>query len=202
MDNENIITEDKENIIIPKQTKRIVVTELGIKVLDYLLQHFTHIINAKFTSLIETDLDRILNRQLDWIDVVKKVYDSFSDIVDRQLSIKNDNNSDNSGITIKYKNKDIILYENGKFGPFIKYENKNYSIANYLKMNNKSVKDLNADDYGEIIKYPLKKGKYKKKDIFIVIGPYGYYMKYNNKNYKISQNKREWTKEYIFEKVK
>ena len=202
MDNENQIIEDKENIIIPKQTKRIIVTDLGIKVLDYLLKHFSHIINAEFTSLIEEDLDRISKKQLDWIDVIKKVYDSFSDIVDKQLSIKSDNNSDNNGITIKYKNKDIILYENGKFGPFIKYENNNYSIGNYLKMNNKSVKDLKTDDYSEIIKYPLKKGKYKNKDILIVIGPYGYYMKYNNKNIKISQNKREWTKEYILSKIK
>lgn len=202
MDNENEITEDKENIIIPKQTKRIVVTELGIKVLNYLLEHFSHIINAEFTSLIEEDLDRISNKKLDWIDVIRKVYDSFSDIVDKQLSIKNDNKSENSGITIKYKNKDIILYENGKFGPFIKYENKNYSIANYLKMNNKAFKDLDENDYGEIVKYPLKKGKYKNKDIFIVIGPYGYYMKYNSKNIKISQNKREWTKEYILGKIK
>ncbi len=202
MDNKNKITEDKENIIIPKQSKRIVVTELGIKVLDYLLKHFTHIINAEFTSLIEEDLDRISKKQLDWIDVIRKVYDSFSDIVDKQLSIKTENKSENSGIIIKYKNKDIVLYENGKFGPFIKYENKNYSIGNYLKMNNKSVKELDSDDFCEIIKYPLKKGKYKKKDIYIVIGPYGYYMKYNNKNYKISQNKREWTKEYILDKIK
>ena len=33
----------------------------------------------------------------------------------------------------------------------------------------------------------MKVGKYKKKDIIILIGPYGKYMKYQNKNYKIPQ---------------
>ena len=33
------------------------------------------------------------------------------------------------------------------------------------------------------------------------IGPYGYYLRYNNKNYKIDQNPDKWTKEYILEKL-
>ena len=51
------------------------------------------------------------------------------------------------------------------------------------------------------MKYPLKICKYKNIDISINIGPYGYYLIYNNKNYRIDQNPDKWTKEYILEKL-
>ena len=36
----------------------------------------------------------------------------------------------------------------------------------------------------------------------IHMGPYGYYMKYNNKNIRIDQNSSKWTKDYIISKLK
>ena len=46
---------------------------------------------------------------------------------------------------------------------------------------------LNEPQVKDLIDYPMKLGSYKKKDVFIHIGPYGKYMKYNQKNYKIPQ---------------
>ena len=39
----------------------------------------------------------------------------------------------------------------------------------------------------DIIEFPLYVGKHNKKNIMIHIGPYGKYMKYNNRNYRIPQ---------------
>ena len=200
--NKNKITEGTKEIKKQKQSKRIVVTDLGKQILEYLLKHFDHIINIEFTNLVEKDLDKISSGEIIWTEVVKKVYDSFSDIVEKQLNIKTNNNySGNDKIVFKYKNKDIIL-KNGKFGPYLQYDSNNHSISNYLKINKMELKDLTEKDYKEIIKYPLNKGKYKKNDIIINLGQYGYYIKYNNKNYKISQNKKDWTKEYILNLIK
>jgi DNA topoisomerase I len=200
---ENRIEEGIEKIKKPKQSKRIIVTELGKQILEYLLHHFSNIINIEFTNLIENDLDKISCGKLVWTDVVKKVYNSFSDIVEKQLSIKtnNKNNNKSGRIVLKYKNNDITLLD-GKFGPFLNYDNKNYSVTNYLKVNKKKLENLKENDFKEIIKYPLNKGKIKGTYINILLGPHGYYLKYNNKNIKISQNKKDWNKEYIINLIK
>ena len=39
----------------------------------------------------------------------------------------------------------------------------------------------------QLIEYPKKIGTHQSKDIIITVGPYGKYMKYNNKNIKIPQ---------------
>ena len=198
----NEITKGVKEIKKAKQSKRIIVTDLGKQILEYLLKHFDNIINIEFTNLVEKDLDKISSGELIWTDVVKKVYNSFSDEVDRQLKIKtNINNYDNGENILKYKDKDIWLLK-GKFGSYCKYDNINHSITNYLILNKLEIKDLKDKDYIEIIKYPLYKGKIKGKNINIHLGPHSYYLKYNNKNYKISQNKKDWNKDYILDKLK
>ena len=200
---ENKITEGNKEVKKNKQSKRIIVTDLGKQILEYLLKHFSNIINIEFTNLIEKDLDKISSGDIIWTEVVKKIYNSFSDIVDKQLSIKTNKTNKtniNDKIIFNYKNKDIIL-KSGKFGPYLQYDSNNHNISNYLKINKKELEDLKETDYKEIIKYPLSKGKYKGKEIIILLGPHGYYLKYN-RNYKISQNKKDWKKEYIINLIK
>ena len=56
-----------------------------------------------------------------------------------------------------------------------------------LQKKKKEKHSLEINDLKELIDYPMKLGKYDKKDVCIHIGPYGKYMKYNGKNYKIPQ---------------
>ena len=107
------------------QKKRIVLTDLGKKVLDYLMNHFSMIINIKFTSLVELDLDKVSKGEIKWQSVVKKVYDSFKDILEIQ---KNINNISSKNIYMNRElgeyNKSKIILKNGKFGPYITMNNK------------------------------------------------------------------------------
>ena len=54
----------------------------------------------------------------------------------------------------------------------------------FLKLN-----ELLGKDIKQVIQYPKIVGKHNKKDVILHIGPYGIYMKYNNKNYRINKLK-------------
>ena len=60
-------------------------TDLGKIVLEYLLKHFSTIVNVEFTSLIEQDLDKVAEGSMEWTDVVRKVYQSFYKEVEIQM---------------------------------------------------------------------------------------------------------------------
>ena len=90
---------------------------------------------------------------------------------------------------------------NGRYGPYLQYKTKNYNVKGYLQYKSKEKEDLDFEDCKIIMKYPLKICIYKHKDVCVNIGPYGYYLRYNNKNYKIDQNPNKWTKEYILRKI-
>ena len=197
---EKIITLHKDDSIQTQQKQipgkimkqRIKVTPLGRKVLSYLRDHFSNIIHKEFTCQVETDLDLISQGRVDWIDIVKKVYQSFIQIVDTQMKLQTQKTMKLLGTK---KHLQIYL-GSGKFGPYLQIVNEsgdkqNKSIESYLQLIKKDESQLTIDDCIHFLKHPKK----IMTDMFIHIGPYGYYMKYKNKNYKINQS-GTYTKEY------
>ncbi len=133
LNNDNTISNEISQKIIPLQKNKIILTDLGKSVLRYLNTHFTHIINPTFTSLVESDLDNISLGKEEWINVVKRVYDSFIDIV--MIQNKPSKNNYYKRYIGKYNRKQILLLQ-GKYGYYIKYGNKNINIDKLLLNNN------------------------------------------------------------------
>ena len=142
LDTENNIKQYTSDKKIYSQKNKIKLTELGKDVLKYLLKNFSTIVNIHFTSLIESDLDKIAEGDSNWIDIVKKVYDSFYNDVKIQMSttMKKNNVIIEFG---KYKDKNVLV-KNGPFGYYINYNNKNKSLKYILRK--KDIKDIQLKD--------------------------------------------------------
>ena len=191
---------EEENVVKGNvQKKRILITPLGIKVLDYLRENFMDIIHESFTSQVENDLDLIANGKLEFIDVIRKVYESFTHIVDSQMKNTTRNVSDMPMIG-KIKGKEIFMGD-GKFGPYMKISGKsvkNMNISNYLKLVNKRVEDFTIEDAENVMSYPKKIND----SIYIFLGPHGFYMKYNGTIFTIEQRPDGgYTEEYCLSLV-
>tara|TARA_B100000902_G_C27272159_1_gene896856 strand:- start:1005 stop:1862 length:858 start_codon:yes stop_codon:yes gene_type:complete len=176
------------------QKKRIVVTDLGNLVNNYLNGILPNMLNTDFTANVENDLDLVSDGRMDWYDVIRKIYDTFNPVIITQISIGNTTNTSSDKLLFQYKNKDVVL-KNGKYGEYLRYGTKNYNIQGYLKYKKIESDKIALDDFETLIQFPKKICKHKNIDICIHIGPYGYYMKYGKKNYRIDQNSNTWTKE-------
>ena len=170
-----------------------------MKVLEYLRDNFMNIIHETFTSQVENDLDLIANGGLNYVDVIRKVYDSFIDIVDDQMKNTSRNVSD-MPLLGKIKGKDIFMGD-GKFGPYMKISGKsvkNMNISNYLKLVNKRVEDFTIEDAEKVMSYPKKINN----SIYIFLGPHGFYMKYNGTIFTIEQRPDgDYSEEYCLSLV-
>ena len=71
-----------------------------------------------------------------------------------------------------------------------------WGIGSFLSYKKVKKEDLQLEDCLEIIQYPKEMGKYENKSIEIIIGKFGYCLRYDKKFKKISQDKDKWTKEY------
>ena len=205
LNTKNEIIEKSIHKKLPDQKFRIVLTDLGKSVLEYLMNHFNMIINIEFTSLVEKDLDRVANGEIEWQTVVGKVYDSFKDTLNVQKSLtskKNKGSSKNSNqerVLGEYKDIPVIL-KNGRYGPYISYKDKNYTLQYILKDKKIKYDDIRLELILDTIKYPLCLGKHKGSPVEICLGPYGKYMKYKKKNFRIPQ-KEEYSLEECIGKI-
>ena len=169
---------------LPDQKKRIILTDLGKQVLEYLMNHFSMIINVEFTSLVEKDLDRVANGEIQWESVVGNVYDSTI-----QKGLRNSSSSINKPVLRELGEikDELVILKNGKFGPYVTYKEKNIGLSYFLKDNPTEYNDITLELIEDYIQYPINLGSHEGSDVMIHIGPYGKYMKYNGKNIKIPQ---------------
>jgi DNA topoisomerase I len=63
--------------------RRFYPTALGELVTDKLVQHFPKILDVKFTSFMEGELDKIEEAHLDWVRVLHEFYDPFRELLTR-----------------------------------------------------------------------------------------------------------------------
>ena len=197
---QDIIKEYEENVKTNKQKKRIIVTDLGTLVNDYLYKVLPDMLNINFTANVENDLDFVSNGKMDWLDVIKKIYEVFNPIIIEQMDYRNEQEKVKDIVVCRY-DEDNVYLKKGPYGSYLRYKNKNYNIQGYMKYKKVEATEIGLEDCKIIMKYPLKILKHKNTDAYIHIGPYGYYMKFKNKNIKISQNPKTWTKEYILGKI-
>ena len=191
----------KEKTIVQKGKvlkQRIRTTPLGIKVLNYLQTHFANILKKEFTCAVEVDLDRIAEGKVDYIDIIRKVYNSFINVVEKQMSIQKKGTIQLLG---EKQGKKIYLGK-GKYGPYLQIINdndqkKNMSLEKYFELIKKDESNFTFEDAIQFLKFPKKINE----EITIHVGPYGYYMKHNNKNYKINQSGK-YTEEYCLSVIR
>jgi topoisomerase IA-like protein len=164
------------------------------------------IVNVNFTASVEDDLDLIAQGDLQWQYVVQKVYDSFYKDLLIQNSVKSvrpvKSNKFSKEIG-EYEGEKVILRE-GQYGLYLSIGKRNVGLSNFLKDNDN--KDMKADDITlelvkDIIPYPMYLGDYKKHPVNIHIGPYGKYMKYRNKNFRVPQS-HEYTLEEVIQFIR
>tara|TARA_B110000208_G_C11710757_1_gene409229 strand:+ start:46 stop:1212 length:1167 start_codon:yes stop_codon:yes gene_type:complete len=174
---DNTITNEKIESETPNQKNKIVLTDLGIDVIEYLQKNVSVIVTTQYTAAIERDLDLISDGSVDWIEVIRKVYTLLSPIVQEQKALKRVSSSIHSD--------DSLQIKSGKYGPYASYMGKNIGLTNYLSFTKKKLKDITREDVEYLSNYPKEVGQHCGKEIMLLFGPYGEYIKYDEKFYKI-----------------
>jgi len=98
--------------------KKLRPTALGEVVTEKLKVHFPTIMDIKFTSYMEEELDKIEEAHLNWVHVLREFYEPFKDSLDRAHSEMERTRAEPSEYTCKECGKPMV-YRLGKNGRFL-----------------------------------------------------------------------------------
>lgn len=114
------LKEKSKKTIIGAEKNKLIPTEKGIMVNDYLMKNFQSIMDYKFTSQMEDKLDEISLGKLNWQKTIKVMYDEFNPMVEKLKE---------QFVTNVSKDRVLLgddIYKNiGKFGPMIEIKKNN-----------------------------------------------------------------------------
>jgi DNA topoisomerase-1 len=187
LDKKYKIKETIKEVTLGKENKKIVPTDLGNQVNNFMLTNFSPIIQIDFTAEFEKYLDMVAEGKAKWYNILDKFYKMFNPIV-IELSknlITNKTNESNDKLFMKHPETDQDIFIGaGKYGDYVKLLDEDGKWR-YVSIPDK---DVSEEEVIELIKYPKYIGKYDKKKIYIYLGKFGYYIKYDDKNISFNQD--------------
>ena len=186
LDKKYKIKETIKEVVLGKENSKIVPTNLGTNVNNFMVTNFSPIIQIDFTVEFEKYLDMIADGKAKWFNILDKFYKMFNPMV---IELSNNiikDKEDKFFMKHPISNVDIFI-GSGKYGPYVKFTDEDDKLK-YI-----SIPDLKVsiDEVIEIIKYPKYIGKYDKKNIYIYLGKFGYYIKCGDKNISFNQDDLE-----------
>lgn len=169
----SIITKIQTRKYVEKIEKALVPTLLGRTVSKQLVEHFTDIMDYKFTAGMEDKLDKIAEKKAVWNNVLKEFYDPFIETVNNakqnmeKVNIESDQVCPNCG--------KVMLVRNSRFGTQF------LGCSGYPEC--KTMMPLNGGEAPEPEKSDEKCEKCQS-EMVIKVGPYGKYLQCTNDDCK------------------
>jgi len=151
------IEEDSNPLVRNPQKDRLFITELGVKVLEYLLEHFDSLINKDFTSNVESRLDIVAEGGIEWQKLVKEVFDTFNPTVVQQRKECKSISVSKNNVLGEIDDKTVST-GSGKYGPYLLVQDKNekkgtfYQLKYFLEKTEKTIEELTMEDASIVIK--------------------------------------------------
>jgi DNA topoisomerase I len=198
------IEESSDTVKMNSEKQKLVPTDVGKIVNDFLELHFDNIINYNFTCDLEKQLDEVSSGTKDWVSVVRGIYNCFNPII-LELSSNNDLYKDKFQKSLGFDPKtkfEIVTYI-GKYGPLVQLKNtENMSNSKFAPLGELKMDNVTLKQAIELLKYPYKFCDINKNDVIVAKGKYGLYLKYDGKNINMGETKEsELTRKIIKELI-
>lgn len=98
---------------------RLIPTDIGLVVNDFLLQNFPEIMDYNFTANVEKDFDAIAEGHKEWTSLIRTFYDGFEPEVERTLNEKSDHKVGERELGTDPATGHVVLAKIGRYGPMI-----------------------------------------------------------------------------------
>ncbi len=167
---------------------KMVPTDIGVIVNDFLVSNFKNILDYNFTAEVEQSFDRIADGNQQWKTMLKKFYSDFHINID----YVRENAKRESGERILGNhpdNKRVVKVRLGKFGPLAQIGNvDDEEKPQFASLNpDQKLQNITLDEVLDLFKLPKILGEYKGETILVNNGRYGPYIRYGKNFVSLSK---------------
>ncbi|MGB5437406.1 MAG: type I DNA topoisomerase [Maribacter sp.] len=167
---------------------KMVPTDIGMIVTDFLVSHFSNILDYNFTAKVEEDFDEIAEGDEDWQKVMKDFYKDFHPMV-----LHVEENADRaSGERVLGKDPKTgkqVAVRLGRFGPMVQIgtvdDEEKPQFASLSP--DQSLNSITFEEAMDLFKLPRKLGVFEGENVEANVGRFGPYVKFGKKFVSLSK---------------
>jgi len=178
----NDLKEKNLSEMVGSDKGKLVPTDIGMIVNDFLVSNFSAVLDYNFTAKVEEDFDEIAEGQEDWRKVMKSFYKDFHPIV-KDVEENADRASGERILGEDPKSGKRVSVRLGRFGPMVQIgtvdDEEKPTFASLLP--DQSLNTITFEEAMDLFKLPRKLGVYKGEEVLANVGRFGPYVKLGDK---------------------
>lgn len=177
------ITEKIKNETAGSDKGRLIPTDTGVVVTDFLLQYFPKIMDYNFTAQIEEEFDAVAEGNMRWSDSIQRFYTNFHPDVESVTQLRLERKVGERSLGTDPKTGRQVSVKIGRFGPVAQLGNSGDDqkplFASLLK--GQSVATITLEEALKLFEMPRHLGQWEDAEVTVAIGRFGPYVKHAGK---------------------
>ena len=162
---------------------KLIPTDTGIIVNEFLTQHFPDILDYDFTADMEQKFDRIAEGESDWNQEIARFYGLFHPEVEKANEMRTEHKVGERLLGSDPATGEPVSVKIGRFGPIVQIgsaESKEKPRFASLRKD-QSVLDITLEEALKLFDLPREVGEFEGKPVVAAIGRFGPYLRHDGK---------------------
>ena len=164
-------------------------TDIGCVVNNFLMEHFSNIMDYNFTATVEKDFDEIAAGEKEWRKVIDRFYVPFHKNI-RQTQQNSQRTTGSRLLGVDPASGKNVYAKIGRYGTLVQIGETNADEKPMFASMKKgqSIETITLEEALGLFALPRTLGEFEDKEVTVSIGKFGPYVRHNGKFYSLGKN--------------
>ena len=177
------ITNKTKKELTGNEKGKLLPTDIGTVVNDFLIENFPDIMDYNFTARVEQQFDQIAEGKEQWTDMMKGFDDKFEPAVEKVINARAEHKAGERQLGDDPKSGRPVFVKIGRFGPVVQIGSADDEQKPQFAQlpADKRMDSITLDEALELFKLPRTVGEFEGSEVVIGAGRLGPYVRHNKK---------------------
>lgn len=183
------VKESEKHITMGSERGKLIPTDTGIVVNDFLLEHFPNIMDYNFTADVEKSFDDIAEGKEEWTEAMHHFYDDFNPLVEQTLKKRDEHRIGERILGKDPKTGLDVAVKIGRFGGVVQIgKSSDEQKPRFARLNpDQSIETITLEEALELFSLPRTLGDLDGEPVTVGTGRFGPYIQHNRQYVSIPQ---------------
>ena len=174
------ISHSEKKIIVGAEKNKLIPTDIGVVVNDYLMENFPQIMDYNFTAEVEKDFDAVAAGKKKWDGLIRSFYKTFNPLVEETMNTHTEHKVGEKVLGTDPATGEPVMVKIGRFGPVAQIGSAESDKKPRFAQLNKgqSMETITLEEALELFRLPRNLGEYDGETVSLGSGRYGPYVQY------------------------
>ena len=177
------VTQKTKKEMAGSEKGKLLPTDIGIVVNDFLMENFPEIMDYNFTANVEQKFDDVAEGKTEWTKMMKQFDKSFEPTVEKVMNARSEHKAGERELGTDPASGKPVFVKIGRFGPVVQIgsaDDKEKPRFSQLPAD-KSIETITLEETLELFKLPRTLGKFEGLTVTVGAGRFGPYVLHNKK---------------------